>query len=128
MKNKPNKLNKFSLYLSILFLIGMAAFRYLKYIPPALAYIYFGASIITFIIYAIDKFKSQAKEDIWRIPESKLHTLSLLGGWPGAAIAQQLLRHKSQKRPFRIIYWITVAANLAILSWWLSPYGSEFLN
>lgn len=128
MKNKPNSFNKFSLYLSILFLIGIAAFRLFKYIPSVLVYIYFGASIITFIIYAIDKFKAQSKEDMWRIPESKLHTLSFLGGWPGAAIAQQLLRHKSQKRSFRTMYWVTVAANLAVLTWWLSPYGSELLN
>ena len=126
MKNKSNQFNTFSLYLAILFLLGIAAFRFFKYIPPALPYIYFGASFITFIIYAIDKFK--AKKNAWRIPENKLHMLSLLGGWPGAAIAQQLLRHKSQKRPFRIMYWVTVAVNFAVLIWWLSPYGSELLN
>lgn len=32
-----------------------------------------------------------------RTQESTLHGLSLLGGWPGALIAQQVLRHKSKK-------------------------------
>ncbi|MEJ1377111.1 MAG: DUF1294 domain-containing protein, partial [Candidatus Sedimenticola sp. (ex Thyasira tokunagai)] len=46
------------------------------------------------------------------------------GGWPGALIAQQKLRHKSKKQPFRVVYWFTVAANCGALVWLLSPGGA----
>ena len=39
--------------------------------------------------------------------------LGLLGGWPGAIVAQQVLRHKSNKAAFRASFWLTVLANVA---------------
>lgn len=79
-------------------------------IPQHLLLLYAGASVITFIFYAVDK--SKAKRGVWRIKESTLHLLALLGGWPGAALAQQVLRHKSHKRKFRIVFWLTVVVNI----------------
>lgn len=64
-------------------------------IPFSLIALYAAMSIITFIMYAKDK--RAARSDAWRTPEITLHTLSLLGGWPGATIAQSFLRHKSNK-------------------------------
>lgn len=72
--------------------------------------VYAFASIVTFIAYALDKAASIRKT--WRTSESTLHVLSLLGGWPGAILAQQALRHKSSKASFRTVFWLTVAANL----------------
>ena len=77
--------------------------------------IYLVASVITFIMYALDK--SAARNDTWRTPESTLHFLSLAGGWPGALIAQQRLRHKSQKQSFRLVFWLTVVLNCAVFLW-----------
>jgi heme/copper-type cytochrome/quinol oxidase subunit 3 len=48
--------------------------------------------------------------------------LSLVGGWPGALVAQQKLRHKSQKQSFRIVFWITVLLNCAAFSWLFTGY------
>jgi len=84
-------------------------------IPQALFVFYVGCSVITFIVYAFDK--SKAKRGAWRIKESTLHLLAILGGWPGAALAQQYLRHKSQKRPFRLVFWLTVIVNMFVLFW-----------
>jgi uncharacterized membrane protein YsdA (DUF1294 family) len=39
--------------------------------------------------------------------------VSLLGGWPGAVVAQQWFRHKTAKFSFRVAFWCTVALNLA---------------
>jgi len=52
-------------------------------------------SLVTFIVYAIDK--SAARKGSWRIKESTLHILAFTGGWPGALLAQKTLRHKSVK-------------------------------
>ena len=76
--------------------------------------LYLAASLVTFVVYALDK--SAAKAGRWRTPEKTLHILALIGGWPGAMLAQQKLRHKSQKQPFRAIFWLTVAINLAALT------------
>ncbi len=70
---------------------------------------------ITFLAYGFDK--KAAKRRRRRTPEATLHALSLLGGWPGAIIGQQVYRHKTKKQPFRTIFWLTVLGNLAILAW-----------
>ena len=59
---------------------------------------YAAVSLLTLTIYAIDK--SAARAGGRRMPEATLHLLALAGGWPGALLAQQWLRHKSAKRKF----------------------------
>ena len=44
--------------------------------------------------------------------ESTLHVVRLACGWPGALLAQQLLRHKSSKPSFQSTYWATVVLNV----------------
>ena len=46
-----------------------------------------------------------------------LLSLGFVGGWPGAIVAQQVLRHKTAKRTFRIRFWLSVAANIASFAW-----------
>jgi len=72
---------------------------------------YLLASLVAFFAYAIDK--SAARAGRWRTPEASLHWLSLACGWPGALVAQQLLRHKLSKSTFVSTYWGTVAINIA---------------
>lgn len=74
-------------------------------------------SIVAFLIYGKDK--SAAEQGRWRTPESTLHMLALVGGWPGALIAQRFFRHKTTKQPFRTIFWIMVMANCVALAWFM---------
>ncbi|HET9821026.1 MAG TPA: cold shock and DUF1294 domain-containing protein [Burkholderiaceae bacterium] len=83
--------------------------------PPALL-VYAAGSLATFLLYAFDK--SAAVAGRWRTPESTLHALALLGGWPGALLAQQLLRHKTAKPAFVAAFWATVAVNVALFVLW----------
>ena len=80
--------------------LGAAA--WLGYLPFVVAGSYIGLSAVTFVRYALDK--SAANNDRWRTPENTLHLLGLLGGWPGALVAQGQLRHKSKKTSFRIAH------------------------
>lgn len=80
-------------------------------LPNWLWGLYSAMSLATFIVYALDK--RAARRGDWRVGESTLHALALGCGWPGALLAQQLLRHKSVKPAFRHTYWLTVAANVA---------------
>lgn len=125
VRTRNNKANKFLIYLAIIFLSTLSFASYLHKIPPLILYGYWGASLITFFAYGIDKVKAQMKW--WRISESTLHLLALVGGWPGAAIAQQVFRHKSQKRVFRQAYWFTVITNCCVFGWLISPYGKAIL-
>lgn len=73
-------------------------------------------SAITFVAYALDKHAAQTGR--WRTPESTLHLLELAGGWPGAWIAQQTLRHKSRKPGYRVVFWTMVFLHgIALIAW-----------
>jgi uncharacterized membrane protein YsdA (DUF1294 family) len=87
---------------------------------------YLCTSVITFLAYAFDK--SKAQRGLWRIKERTLHLLSLIGGWPGARIGQQVFRHKCQKRMFNFIFLGTVVINLSILIWLYSSIGITYLE
>lgn len=71
----------------------------------------------TFILYWSDKRKAQAGKSTHRTPEQRLQLFALLGGWPGALLAQAHLRHKSQKRSFLAVFWCMVVINLVAMSW-----------
>jgi uncharacterized membrane protein YsdA (DUF1294 family)/cold shock CspA family protein len=77
-------------------------------------------SLFTFGMYAWDKRKARRQE--WRLSESTLQLWSIIGGWPGAFLAQRLLRHKSSKTSFQFVFWATVMLHQyvmidALLDW-----------
>lgn len=101
--------------LSIGFLAALAMAVYFARLPVAAAWLIGGLSLLAFVAYGVDK--SAAANGRWRISESTLHLLGLFGGWPGAAIAQQVFRHKISKISFQSLFWVTVVLNLAVLLW-----------
>ncbi|NNH38188.1 DUF1294 domain-containing protein [Acinetobacter terrae] len=74
---------------------------------------------LTYWLYAQDK--EAALLGNRRVPEQTLHILSFLGGWPTAWLAQEKMRHKTQKQPFRKIYFCTIALNILLILWLISP-------
>lgn len=84
---------------------------------------YLLASLVTFAWYAWDK--AAAQQGHWRTPEKHLWLLGLLGGWPGALLAQRWLRHKSSKQEFLQVFWLTVVLNLVGLCLLFSPLGQR---
>ena len=99
--------------------LALLAWRHL--LPPVVLLAYAVASAVTFLAYAWDK--AAAERGAWRTRESTLHTFALLGGWPGALLAQAWLRHKSRKASFQWMFWCTVALNCGALTWWLHAAG-----
>ncbi|MEO6031651.1 MAG: cold shock and DUF1294 domain-containing protein [Burkholderiaceae bacterium] len=89
-------------------------------VPGVVAAGYLVASLTCFLAYALDK--SAARAGRWRTSEEALLLLGLAGGWPGAILAQQLLRHKSSKPSFRKAFWGTVALNIAAFVTLCSPW------
>lgn len=90
-------------------------------LPPWVPAGYLALSAATFIAYAADK--SAAARGAWRTPESTLHALGAAGGWPGALVAQQFLRHKTTKQSFREVFWATVLLNVLGLVVLATPIG-----
>lgn len=104
-----------SLAAALTFAILVTASVTFNYTPFWLLAAYIVMSLITFAFYALDKSASISGR--WRTKESTLHLLSLAGGWPGALFAQQILRHKSSKRMFITVLWITVLLNIIGFAW-----------
>ncbi|MDX1750350.1 MAG: cold shock and DUF1294 domain-containing protein [Methylophaga sp.] len=111
---------------TIIFFIGLLVSVFSGKLPLIILGLYLIMSLIAFIAYAMDK--SAAQNGQWRIQESTLHLFSLIGGWPGAYIAQKKLRHKSIKKAFINVYWATVLLNLAGLFWLHTEKGANFMN
>jgi uncharacterized membrane protein YsdA (DUF1294 family) len=105
-----------------LFLVLYIVVSVIWHPPLFIAAVYLGASLITFFVYVKDKLAAQ--QNTWRTPESTLHFLALAGGWPGALLAQQYIRHKSTKLEFRIVFWGTVILNVLGLVLLCSQLGS----
>ncbi|WP_240788647.1 DUF1294 domain-containing protein [Ramlibacter henchirensis] len=74
-------------------------------------------NLLAFFAYWQDKHA--AEKGRWRTSEKLLHLWSLAGGWGGAWLAQQVLRHKSRKTSFLQVYGFTVVAHCAALGAWL---------
>lgn len=86
---------------------------------------------LTYWVYAIDKQRAEQGE--WRVSEAALHLLELLGGWPGAWLAQRRLRHKCSKGSYQVEFWLIVLTYqfLAIdsfLNWQFSHMALNWLD
>ena len=99
----------------VAFALTYAVIAVLRDVPSWAHLLYAGASVLCFALYAIDKSAARAGRD--RISESMLISLGFIGGWPGAIVAQQVFRHKTTKRSFRLRFWLSVIVNAAVFVW-----------
>ena len=76
-------------------------------------------STLAFALYGVDK--RRAARGAWRISEATLHTIELLGGWPGSLLGQRMFRHKWRKTSYVVVFWTIVAAH--VLGWIVYFYG-----
>lgn len=119
--------NTWPLYCAALFCVFIALLVVFgKLYWQALAF-YASVNLITWVQYLIDK-KAAQNAARRRTAEIRLHLLGLAGGWPGALLAQRMLRHKSSKQSFQEAYWATVIIHCCALGWLLSPFGKPVLN
>ncbi|AKX47975.1 hypothetical protein AKN93_00370 [Thiopseudomonas alkaliphila] len=99
----------------LLLIAGFALF-YWRHATIYPVVIYLLLSVVSFIQYFVDK--QRAVQQRPRIAEKNLHWLELLGGWPGAYLAQQWLRHKTQKTAFLWVFWGIVSLHLLLWAGW----------
>ena len=119
-KKDSAKVNQTKIFLAFGSMLAVLTACIFVGLPWFVLPIYLAWNLVTVIVYASDK--GAAERGDRRIPESTLHQMALAGGWPGALIAQQLLRHKSSKAEFQSTFWWTVVGNamsLAFILGWL---------
>jgi uncharacterized membrane protein YsdA (DUF1294 family) len=92
--------------------------RFRKHGMVVIAFIYVCASLAAVAAFAWDK--RAARVGRRRIAEGRLHLLELLGGWPGALLAIQTIRHKSSKPRYYLVTWaITVLHAAGWVAWFM---------
>lgn len=115
-----------SLIYAAVFVLFLALCTYYAWLPVAIDFYIAAVSCLTFCLYGWDKFA--ARRNIRRIRENTLHFYGLVGGWPGAVLAQEWFRHKTQKTTFRKRFWVTVAINSLLVGLFLTPPGQAWLE
>lgn len=94
------------------------AFAHSAVLWPLLLYVCM--SLFSILQYWCDKHNAQTGQ--WRISEKQLHVVEMLGGWPGALLAQQLLRHKTKKASYQAVFWLIVLVHQL---YWLDQLGFD---
>ncbi len=98
------------IWFSITILFGIYVYFVLQQkLPFHPLAIYAAMSLLT--IWAYSRDKRAARLGAWRTPERRLHIFEMLGGWPGALLAQRCYRHKSRKIKYQVIFWMIVASH-----------------
>lgn len=103
----------FSLFVSLGSLCAFVVMTLAGRLPMAIFIALMVINLATFAAYWRDK--RAAAQGRWRVQEAVLHFLSMAGGWPAALLAQRFLRHKSSKKSFRIVFYLTALVNGAII-------------
>ena len=88
--------------------------------PPWAGAWYGLASVVAILVYWADKRAAEAGR--WRVPEAALWFWGLVGGWPGALVAQLAFRHKSAKASFQGVFWVSVLVNIGLFLLVLHPF------
>ena len=70
-------------------------------------------NVAVFITYGIDKWK--AKKSLWRIRETALLALAVLGGSIGAWLGMRVWHHKTKHKKFKYGIPLILIAQIALL-------------
>lgn len=81
-------------------------------------YYLLGINVLTLILFGVDKLK--AKKHWWRIPESTLLILAVVGGSIGAVAGMYVFRHKTMHEKFYIGVPFIILIQLGIIIYMLT--------
>lgn len=74
-------------------------------------------NLAAFAAFGIDK--ARAERGAWRVQESTLLGLALLGGTPGAYAGRKVFRHKTRKQPFSGQLFAIAVLQASALGLWI---------
>lgn len=79
-------------------------------------------NLVTFFFYGLDKAKAEGGS--WRVKETRLLLLALVGGTLGAMAGMKIFRHKTKKIGFLLPFVLILALQIAILYFVLTKTDS----
>ena len=82
-------------------------------IANALLYYLIVITIVTFLVYGIDKWK--AKQGSWRISEATLLILAVIGGSIGALLGMKVWHHKTMHKKFKYGLPLILLVQIALI-------------
>ena len=82
-------------------------------IANALLYYLIVITIVTFLVYGIDKWK--AKQGSWRISEASLLILAVIGGSIGALFGMKVWHHKTMHKKCKYGLPLILLAQIALI-------------
>lgn len=94
--------------------VALGCLAVVQLIPSWILLGYVAMSVLTYAVYGHDK--TRAVTGGRRVAEKNLHLLELLGGWPGALVAQHYFRHKNRKASYQGMFWTMVLLNSVLLA------------
>ena len=72
-------------------------------------------NLVSFSLYGLDKLK--AKKGLWRVKESTLLLVALLGGSLGALLGMEVFHHKTKHWQFKILVPVFLVLHIALAAW-----------
>lgn len=84
-------------------------------IVSLIIYYFVAINIVAFFVYGIDKLK--AKRNRWRIPESTLLLLAVIGGSVGALLGMKVWHHKTMHKKFTYGIPFIIAVQILFLNY-----------
>ncbi len=89
-------------------------------------YVILALNAATYLIYYYDK--AAARQGAWRISESTLFLLAILGGAPAAITAMLSLRHKTRKPSFRYGLPLILALQAFAFAYWRNAGAPNLIS
>jgi uncharacterized membrane protein YsdA (DUF1294 family) len=103
----------------VIYIVFMLIASFSKLLPPYTLLFVSLMNVVELLVVCARQRSAQLGNR--RVPEQTLHIVDSLGGWCGGWLAQQKLRHKTQKQPFRKIYFCTIVFHILLICWLISP-------
>lgn len=87
----------------------------MEYSKEILFIYYIIINLINLVLFYLDKKRARNRQ--WRIPESTLLLVSLLGGALGGLIGMEMFKHKTKKMKFIIGMPLILIVNIFLLNY-----------
>jgi uncharacterized membrane protein YsdA (DUF1294 family) len=97
-----------------LLLLGALAATLVGLAPAWVLAAYLMLGIVSFGVYGFDK--RAARRGDWRVPETTLHGIDLIGGIAGGLVGQVVFRHKTRKGTFVLATGLVCSAHVVALA------------
>lgn len=124
-KNNSKQAASPMLIVVVIYIVSIGGLAMFGLLPSLLPLFLLLMNVMCYWFYSQDKEAAQLGNR--RVPEQTLHVLAFLGGWPAAWLAQQRLRHKTQKASFQRVYHLTIIFHILLLIWLISPFSAMLL-